>query len=150
MSNQLIVSPITLLLALILVLIALAINLKEDLGMTKDLIIGVVRAVIQLTVVGFVLTYIIKADTVWLTLAMIAVIILTPLGTLKTRRDNSKCARDEFVGDHHRDWVNAGDAGRGQSHPFCPVTNRPNLRHDRQQRYGGNWFGLSQFEYRIQ
>ena len=44
MSNQLIVSPITLLLALILVLIALAINLKEDLGMTKDLIIGVVRA----------------------------------------------------------------------------------------------------------
>ena len=72
MSNQLIVSPITLLLALILVLIALAINLKEDLGMTKDLIIGVVRAVIQLTVVGFVLTYIIKADTVWLTLAMIA------------------------------------------------------------------------------
>lgn len=83
MSNQLIVSPITLLLALILVLIALAINLKEDLGMTKDLIIGVVRAVIQLTVVGFVLTYIIKADTVWLTLAMIAVIILTPLGTLK-------------------------------------------------------------------
>ena len=75
MSNQLIVSPITLLLALILVLIALAINLKEDLGMTKDLIIGVVRAVIQLTVVGFVLTYIIKADTVWLTLAMIAVII---------------------------------------------------------------------------
>lgn len=85
MSNQLIVSPITLLLALILVLIALAINLKEDLGMTKDLIIGVVRAVIQLTVVGFVLTYIIKADTVWLTLAMIAVIIFNAAWNAKKR-----------------------------------------------------------------
>lgn len=85
MSNQLIVSPITLLLALILVLIALAINLKEDLGMTKDLIIGVVRAVIQLTVVGFVLTYIIKADTVWLTLAMIAVTIFNAAWNAKKR-----------------------------------------------------------------
>ena len=66
MNSQLIVSPLALLLALALVVIALVINLKEDLGMTKDLIVGVLRAVIQLTVVGFVLTYIIKADAVWL------------------------------------------------------------------------------------
>ena len=58
MNSQLIVSPLALLLALALVVIALVINLKEDLGMTKDLIVGVLRAVIQLTVVGFVLTYI--------------------------------------------------------------------------------------------
>lgn len=75
MNSQLIVSPLALLLALALVVIALVINLKEDLGMTKDLIVGVLRAVIQLTVVGFVLTYIIKADAVWLTLAMVAIII---------------------------------------------------------------------------
>ena len=55
MNSQLIVSPLALLLALALVVIALVINLKEDLGMTKDLIVGVIRAVIQLTVVGFVL-----------------------------------------------------------------------------------------------
>ena len=52
MNGQLIVSPLALLLALALVVIALVINLKEDLGMTKDLIVGVLRAVIQLTVVG--------------------------------------------------------------------------------------------------
>lgn len=83
MNSQLIVSPLALLLALALVVIALVINLKEDLGMTKDLIVGVLRAVIQLTVVGFVLTYIIKADAVWLTLAMVAIIISTPPGMPK-------------------------------------------------------------------
>ena len=85
MNSQLIVSPLALLLALALVVIALVINLKEDLGMTKDLIVGVLRAVIQLTVVGFVLTYIIKADAVWLTLAMVAIIIFNAAWNAKKR-----------------------------------------------------------------
>lgn len=84
MNSQLIVSPLALLLALILVVIALTINLKEELGMTKDLIVGVVRAVIQLTVVGFVLTYIIKVNTVWLTLAMVAIIIFNAAWNAKS------------------------------------------------------------------
>lgn len=85
MNSQLIVSPLALLLALALVVIALVINLKEDLGMTTDLIVGVLRAVIQLTVVGFVLTYIIKADAVWLTLAMVAIIIFNAAWNAKKR-----------------------------------------------------------------
>lgn len=75
MTNHLIVSPTALSLAVLLVLIALAVNFKEHIGLGKDLVIGVVRAVIQLTVVGYVLTYIIKVDRVYLTLLMVAVII---------------------------------------------------------------------------
>ena len=37
MNSQLIVSPLALLLALALVVIALVINLKEDLGMTAEI-----------------------------------------------------------------------------------------------------------------
>lgn len=39
------------------------------------MIIGVVRAVVQLTIVGYVLTYIIRVNRAWLTLLMVAVII---------------------------------------------------------------------------
>ena len=73
--NNLIVSPTALAFAVILVLIALAVNFKEHIGLEKDMLIGVVRAVIQLTVVGYVLTYIIRVDRVWLTLLMVAIII---------------------------------------------------------------------------
>lgn len=72
---KLTVTPTTLLFALALVAIALAINFKEKIGLQKDMLVGVVRAVIQLTVVGYVLTYIIKVDRAWLTLLMVAIII---------------------------------------------------------------------------
>lgn len=73
--NNLIVSPTALAFAVILVVIALAINLKEKIGLERDMIIGVIRAVIQLTVVGYVLTYIIKVNRIWLTGLMVAIII---------------------------------------------------------------------------
>jgi putative ABC transport system permease protein len=76
MQNNLIVSPTALTFAVVLVVVALAINFKEHIGLEKDVIVGVIRAVIQLTVVGYVLTYIIKVDRVWLTLLMVAIIIL--------------------------------------------------------------------------
>jgi uncharacterized protein (TIGR00245 family) len=75
MQNNLIVSPTALTLAVVLVMIALAINFKEKIGLERDLVIGVVRAVIQLTVVGYVLTYIIRVDRLWLTALMVAIII---------------------------------------------------------------------------
>jgi putative ABC transport system permease protein len=76
MQNNLIVSPTALTFAIILVAVALAINFKEHIGLEKDVLVGVIRAVIQLTVVGYVLTYIIKVDRVWLTLLMVAIIML--------------------------------------------------------------------------
>lgn len=84
MSN-LVVSPTALGFAIVLVLIALAISLKEKIGLERDMIIGVVRAVIQLTVVGYVLTYVIKVDRIWLTALMVAIIIFNAAQNAKTR-----------------------------------------------------------------
>jgi putative ABC transport system permease protein len=50
-----------------LVVIALLISYRQKLGMEKDMIIGSVRAVVQLTVVGFVLKFVFNIDNTLLT-----------------------------------------------------------------------------------
>lgn len=84
MAN-LIVTPTGLVFAIVLVMIALAINLHEKIGLERDMIIGVVRAVIQLTIVGYVLTYIIRVDRGWLTALMVAIIIFNAALNAKDR-----------------------------------------------------------------
>ncbi|WP_099975264.1 ABC transporter permease [Lactobacillus terrae] len=76
MNDTLSVSNSTLALGFVLVIVALVIGYKEKLGIDKDIIIGVVRAIIQLSVVGYVLKYIIKVNNLWLTLAFFVIIIL--------------------------------------------------------------------------
>ena len=73
--NHLIVTPTALFFAVALVAVAFFISLKEKIGLEKDLVIGVIRAVIQLTIVGYVLTYIISVNRAWLTLLMVAIIV---------------------------------------------------------------------------
>ena len=73
--NHLIVTPTALFFAVALVTVAFFISLKEKIGLEKDLVIGVIRAVIQLTIVGYVLTYIISVNRAWLTLLMVAIIV---------------------------------------------------------------------------
>jgi len=65
----------SLMLALGLVVIALAIGWKEKLGIDRDMIIGVVRAVIQLFVVGYLLKYVFRLNNIWLTAILILIII---------------------------------------------------------------------------
>lgn len=65
----------SLLLALGLVVIALAIGWKEKLGIDRDMIIGVVRAIIQLFVVGYLLKYVFRLNNIWLTTVLILIII---------------------------------------------------------------------------
>ena len=84
---NLIVSPTALMFAIVLVVIALAINLKEKIGLEKDMLVGVLRAVVQLTIVGYVLTYIIKVDQVWLTLLMVLIIIFNAASNAKKRAE---------------------------------------------------------------
>lgn len=74
MSN-LVVTPAGLAVAFSLVLFAIYISVKEHLGLTKEIVIGITRAIIQLTIVGYVLKYIFKVDNVWLTLAMVLIIV---------------------------------------------------------------------------
>lgn len=62
MESQLVISPMSLVLAFSLVAIAMMIGYKEQLGLNKDLIISVVRMIIQLVAAGFILTYIFGLD----------------------------------------------------------------------------------------
>lgn len=70
------ISNWSLIFAFALVLVSIAISAKEKLGLGKDIIISVVRAVIQLVIVGYILKYIIHVNNIFLTLAMTIVIIL--------------------------------------------------------------------------
>lgn len=72
---NLVVNNTSLFLAAMLVLVALGISLWQKLGLDKDIIVGVVRAIIQLFVVGYLLKYIFRVNNLWLTLAMMLFIV---------------------------------------------------------------------------
>ncbi|SHF68125.1 putative ABC transport system permease protein [Caldanaerobius fijiensis DSM 17918] len=59
-----------------LVFIAMFISYYQKLAIEKEIIVGTVRAVIQLTIVGYILHYIFAANNYLFTLAMICVMIL--------------------------------------------------------------------------
>ncbi|MCD2257430.1 iron export ABC transporter permease subunit FetB [Lactobacillus sp. CC-MHH1034] len=82
------VSNMTLLLSGLLVLIALLLSYRQRIGLEKDMIIGVIRAVIQLFIVGYVLKYLFRVNNVWLTLAMLLVIIINAAWNTKKRADH--------------------------------------------------------------
>ena len=65
------VSNLSLVLAFALVLVSIAISAKEKLGLTKDILISVIRAIVQLVIIGFVLKFIFHIDTLWLTVVSI-------------------------------------------------------------------------------
>lgn len=69
------VSNWSLSLATLLVMVALWIGYREKLGIDREIIVGVVRAVIQLFVVGYLLKYIFKVNNIFLTLVMIFIIL---------------------------------------------------------------------------
>lgn len=68
------VGPITLALSFTLVLVGIFISYKEKLGTAKEIIYSITRAVIQLIIVGYVLTYLFQVNEPIVTLAMVAVI----------------------------------------------------------------------------
>ncbi|GEL13983.1 transport protein [Lapidilactobacillus concavus DSM 17758] len=69
------VNNTTLIFAAMLVLISLYIGYREKLGVDKDIIIGVIRAIIQLVLVGYLLKYVFRVNNEWLTLAMMLIIV---------------------------------------------------------------------------
>lgn len=71
MNNAVNISTTSLVLTFLLVLIGLAFNFKEKLGLEKDIIVGIVRMVIQLLIVSYLLRYIFDYDSPWLTLGII-------------------------------------------------------------------------------
>ena len=68
--NQLAVNNLSLLLAFALVLIAVGISYKEKLNLSKDIFFSIVRAIIQLVIVGYLLKYIFQVNNNLLTSGM--------------------------------------------------------------------------------
>lgn len=68
-----------------LVGIAIFVSYKEKIGLGKDLLIGSVRAVVQLTVIGFILQYIFECNNVWITTALLVVMVYNAAGVSAKR-----------------------------------------------------------------
>lgn len=84
------VNNLSLTLAAVLVLVSIVISYKEKLGFTKDILISVFRAIIQLVIVGYLLKYIFQVNNVFLTLAMTAIIIINASLNAKKRNGHLK------------------------------------------------------------
>ncbi|GLR09955.1 iron export ABC transporter permease subunit FetB [Mixta theicola] len=70
------ISNASLALAFMLVLVALIISQKEKLGLHRDILWSVARAIIQLTLVGYVLHTLFDFNNRWLTLSMVLFICI--------------------------------------------------------------------------
>lgn len=68
--NQLAVNDLSLIIAFALVLIAVLISSKEKLDLSKDIFYSILRAIIQLVIVGYLLKYIFQVNNTFLTIAM--------------------------------------------------------------------------------
>ena len=73
--NSLNISNLSLLFASTLVFIALLIDYKEKLGLGKDIFIAAIRTVLQLFIIGYVLSAIFKVDNIIVTSLMVLFII---------------------------------------------------------------------------
>ncbi|MER1703339.1 ABC transporter permease, partial [Proteus mirabilis] len=69
--NEHTISNESLIFSLLLVLVAIFISRKEKLSLEKDIIWSTARAIIQLFIVGYVLTYIFDVDHIILTFLMV-------------------------------------------------------------------------------
>ncbi|MFV8261720.1 ABC transporter permease, partial [Aerococcus viridans] len=67
MTNALTTTPTTLAFSFILVIIAVLISYKEKLGLEKDILWAMLRMVVQLVIIGYVLTYIFQIDSIIVT-----------------------------------------------------------------------------------
>lgn len=68
-------SNLSLILTFSLVLLSLALSYKEKLGLEKDMLIGSLRAVVQLTLIGFVLKFIFALDNLFFTTIILMIMV---------------------------------------------------------------------------
>lgn len=75
MEQTLEINNISLILSTLLLVVAIFISYKEQLDLSKDIVVAGVRAVIQLFIIGYILEYIFEVDHTLLTLAMVVFIV---------------------------------------------------------------------------
>lgn len=86
--KNVVVSNWSLVLAFALVLVSVAISAKEKLGLTKDILVSVARAIVQLIIIGFILKFIFHVNALWLTLASTLIIIFNASWNAYERNPN--------------------------------------------------------------
>lgn len=82
------VSNLSLMLVFGLVLVAIGISSKEKLGISKDILMAVIRTIIQLIVVGYILKYIFRVSNIFLSLLMIFIILFNASQQATKRNPN--------------------------------------------------------------
>ena len=88
----------SLVLASLLMIIPIFISNREKLGLEKDMIISVLRAVVQLVIVGYVLKYIFAVDNKIVTLALVLIMIINAaINTRKRGKGIKNCGVISFV-----------------------------------------------------
>ena len=87
MTNNLEISNLSLLLSSVLLIVALLIDYKEKLGLGNDIFIARIRAVVQLFLIGYVLSYVLRVDNNFLTLAMVLFIVFNASYNAHTRSE---------------------------------------------------------------
>ncbi|KGT90313.1 membrane protein [Erwinia typographi] len=75
-------------LALVLVLIALLVSSKEKLGLEKDIVWSIARAIVQLIIVGYVLKSVFDLNNGWLTVLMVLFICVNAALNARKRSRN--------------------------------------------------------------
>jgi putative ABC transport system permease protein len=74
--------------SLVLVAIAIAISRWRQADLERDIAIATVRSIVQLTLVGYAIKLIFEADSIWLVLALLSVMVLFGALTARSRARN--------------------------------------------------------------
>ncbi|AAM72324.1 MAG TPA: iron export ABC transporter permease subunit FetB [Chlorobaculum sp.] len=74
-----------LLLALLFIVVAQATSFVQKLGLNRDISIGTVRTVSQLFLMGYALTFIFRAENLWLTLGIYVVMVFSAVFIVRGR-----------------------------------------------------------------
>lgn len=82
------VTPFTLVLSFSLILVGIFISYKENLGTWKEIIYSISRAIIQLVLIGYVLTYLFEVNNTIVTIAMVLVIVFNASWNAYKRSNN--------------------------------------------------------------
>jgi putative ABC transport system permease protein len=74
--------------SLVLVAIAIAISRWRQADLERDIAVATVRSIVQLTLVGYAIKLIFEADTIWLVLVLLSVMVVFGALTARSRAKN--------------------------------------------------------------
>ena len=74
--------------SLALVALALAISRWRETDLEGDIVVATLRSIVQLTAIGYAIKLIFESDSIWLVLALLAVMVLFGALTARSRAKN--------------------------------------------------------------